>query len=139
MADEIRPHVVIIGSNPTMATLDSCQFLHRVFYNILLLSSNDTTNNAISGFSFPEVVYFEQAGVCIDVPSDFDVLTSRDISDVMGYLHFHYQVLHRKNNASGCHDDFANFVGMHPYTYYYHLWLNQVPRLQNLDVQTLPV
>ena len=139
MADENRPHVVKIGSNPTMAALDSRQFLHKAIYDILLLSYNDTTNNAISGFAFPEVVYFEQAGVCIDIPSDFDVLTSRDISDIVGYLNFHYQVAHRKNKSSGCHDDFANFVGMHPYTYYYHLWLNQVPCLQNLDIPTLPV
>ena len=52
MADENRPHVVKIGSNPTMAALDSRQFLHKAIYDILLLSYNDTTNNAISGFAF---------------------------------------------------------------------------------------
>ena len=56
----------------------------------------------------------------------------------MGFLNCHYQVAHRKNKASGCHDAFANFVGSHPYLLYCHLWLNQVPCLQNLAVQPLP-
>ena len=56
----------------------------------------------------------------------------------MGYLNFHYQVAHRKNKSSGNHDDFAKFVGNRPYLLYYHLWLLQVPSLQNLAVPTLP-
>ena len=138
MADVNRPFVVNIGSNPTMAALDSRQFLHKAIYDILLLSYNDTTNNVINDFAFPEEIYFEQAGVSIDVASEFDVLTSKDFSDVMGYLNFHYQVAHRKNKSSGSHGDFANFVGTCPYLLYYHLWLDQVPCLQNLAVPTLP-
>jgi hypothetical protein len=138
MADVNRPFVINIGSNATMATLDSRQFLHKAIYDILLLSYNDTTNNVINGFVFPEVMYFEQAGVSIDVASEFDVLTSKDFSDVMGYLNFHYQVAHRKNKSSGSHDDFANFVGTCPYLLYYHLWFDQVPCLQSLAVPTLP-
>ena len=127
MADENRPHVVKFGSNPTMAALVCCQSLHKAIYDILLLSYNDTTNHGISGFDIPEVAYFQQTGVCIDIPSDFDILSSRDFSDIMEYLNFHYQVADRKNKSSGCHDDFENFVGTHPYLHYYHLWLTQVP------------
>ena len=36
MADINRPFVVNIGSNPTMAVLDSCQFLHKAKYHRLL-------------------------------------------------------------------------------------------------------
>ena len=79
MADVNRPFVVNIGSNPTMATLDNHQFLHKSIYDILHLSYYYTTNNVINGFAFPEVVYFEQAGVSIDVASEFDVLTSKDL------------------------------------------------------------
>ena len=138
MADVNRLFVVNIGSNPTMAALDSCQFLHKAIHDFLLLSYNDTTNNVINGFASPEEMYFEQAVVSIDFASEFDVLTSKDFSDVMGYLNFHYQVAHRKNKSSGSHDDFANFVGTCPYLLYYHLWLYQVPCLQNLAVPTLP-
>ena len=56
----------------------------------------------------------------------------------MRYLNFHYQVAHKKNKSSGCHDDFASFVGTCPYLLYYPLWLNHVPCLQNLAVPALP-
>ena len=56
----------------------------------------------------------------------------------MGYLNFHYQVAHRKKKTSASHDDFEKFVGKHPYLLYYHLWLFQVPSLQNLGVLALP-
>jgi hypothetical protein len=98
MADVNRLFVVNIGSNPTMAALDSHQFLHKPIYDILLLSYNDTTNNVINGFAFPEVMYFELAGVSMNVASEFVILTSKDFSDVLGYLNFHYQVAHRKKN-----------------------------------------
>ena len=52
IADANRPHAVNFGSNISMAALDSQHFLHRAIFNILLLSYNDTTNNAISGFAF---------------------------------------------------------------------------------------
>jgi hypothetical protein len=97
-ADINRPFVVNIGSNPNIAALDSCQYLHKAIYDILLLLYNDNTNNLINGFAFPEVMFFEQASVSIDVASEFDVLTSKDFSNVMGYLNFYYQVAHRKNN-----------------------------------------
>ena len=105
IADVNRPFVVNIGSNQTMTALESCQILHKAIYDILLLSYNDTTNTVIHGFAFPEVVYFEQEGVSIDVAFEFDVLTSQDFSVVMGYLNFHYQVAHKKNKSSESHDD----------------------------------
>jgi hypothetical protein len=138
MFDVNRLFVANMGSNPTMAALDNCQFLHKSIYDILLLSCKDTTNNVINAFAFPEVMYFEQAGESIDVASEFDVLTSNSLSNVMGYLNFHYWVAHRKNKSSGSHADFSNFVGTHPYRLYYHLWFNQVPYLHSLAVPTLP-
>jgi hypothetical protein len=52
------PHVLNLGSIPTMAALDSRKFLHKEIYDKLLSSYNDITNNAISGFAYPEVEYF---------------------------------------------------------------------------------
>ena len=138
MLDENRPHVLKLGSIPTMAALDSRKFLHKEIYDKLLSSYNDITNNAISGFAYPEVEYFQLVGVCNNVANDFDCISSADFSDAMGYLNFHYQVAHRNNKASGFHDDFAKFVGNRPYLLYYHLWLIQTPCLQNFAVPTLP-
>jgi hypothetical protein len=56
----------------------------------------------------------------------------------MGYLNFHCQAAHRENKSSANHDDFEKFVGNHPYLLYFHLWLLQVPNLQNHAVPTLP-
>ena len=106
-------------------SLDSCQFLHKAIYDILLLSYKDTTTSVINGFAFLDIMCFEQAGESIDVASEFDVLTLKDFSNLMGYLNFHYQVAHRKNKSSGSHANFTNFVGTHPYLLFYHLWLDQ--------------
>ena len=136
MVDENRPHVLNLGSIPTMAVLDSRKFLHKAIYDKLLLSYNDITNNAISGFAYPEVEYFQLVGVCNNVANDFDCISSADFSDVMGYLN--YQVAHRNNRSSGFFDDFAKFVENRPYLLYYYLWLLQILYLQNLTVPTLP-
>ena len=138
MADINRPFVVNIGSNPTIAALDICQYLYKAINDILLISYNDTTNNVINAFAFPEEMHFEQACVSIDVASEFDVLTSKNFSYVMGYLNFYYQVAHRKNKSSGSPGDFANYVGTCSDLPYNHLWLDQVPCLQNYAVPTLP-
>ena len=42
MAEQHLPDVVSIGSNPTMADLDSCCFLHQSIYDRLLLSYQDS-------------------------------------------------------------------------------------------------
>jgi hypothetical protein len=103
-----------------------------------LISYHDSSCQAIHGFAFPERFYFENASVPSEIANNFDVISSQDVSDVMEYLNFHNQVAHRKNKSSGNHDDFEKFVGNCSYLLYYHLWLLQVPSLQNLAVPTLP-
>ena len=138
MSEHNRPDVVKIGSNPTIADLDSRHFLHKSIYDKLLLLYHDSSFDAIGGFAFPEVFYFENAGVPFDIANNYDVISSQDFSDAMGYLNFHYQVAHRNNKSSGNHNDFEKFVGNFPYLLYYHLWLLQVPCLQNHAIPTLP-
>ena len=72
MLDKNRPLVVNLGSIPTMAALDSHKFLHKAIYDKILLSYNDITNNAISGFAYPLVEYFQLVGICNNVANDFD-------------------------------------------------------------------
>jgi hypothetical protein len=75
MLDENRPHVLKLGSIPTMAALDSQKFLHKEIYDKLLSSYNGITNNAISGFAYPEVEYFQLMSVCNNVANDFDCIS----------------------------------------------------------------
>ena len=103
-----------------------------------MLSYHDSSCDAIGGFAFPEVFYFENAGVPFDIANNYDVISSQDLSDAMGYLNFHYQPDHRNNNFSGDHNYFNKLVGNCPYLLYYHLWLLQVPHLQTHSIPTLP-
>ena len=76
MADQNRPDVVSIGSSPTMSDLDSRCFLHTSIYDKLLLSYDDSSCQDINGFAFPEVFYFENAGVPAEITNNFDVISS---------------------------------------------------------------
>ena len=91
MSEHNRPDVVKICSNPTIVDLDSQQVWHKSIYGILLLSYHDSSYDAISSFAFPEVFYFENAGVPFDIANNFDVIPLQDFSDDMGCLNFHYQ------------------------------------------------
>ena len=137
MLEKICPLLVNIDSNPTIADLNSCCFVHKDIYDKLLLSYYDLTGESISGFAFPEIQYFEHVGVCNNIAADFDNISSQDFSDAMSYLNFHYQVAHRNNKASRSQRYFIHFVGNQPYLLYYHLWLQQIRCLQNLAVPTL--
>ena len=76
MADQNCPDVVNICSILTMADSDSQLFLHKWVYDKLLLSYHDSSCDAISGFAFPEVFYFENAGVPFDIAINCDVISS---------------------------------------------------------------
>ena len=111
MSEHNCPDIVKVGSNPTIADWDSQRFLHKSIYDKLLLSYHDSSCDAISGFAFPEVFYFENAGVPFDIANNYDVISSQDFSDAIGYLNLHYQAAHRNNKSSGNHNDFEKFVG----------------------------
>ena len=121
MSEHNRPDVVKIGSNPTIADLDSQCFLHKSIYDKILLSYHDSLCDGICGFPFPEVFYLETAGVPFDIASKFDVISSQDFSGAMGYLSFHYQAAHRNNKFSGNYNDFEEFVCNRPYLLFNHL------------------
>ena len=106
-----------------IADLGSRHIVHNGIFDKHLRSYYDLTCESISGFSFPEIQYFEHVGVCNNIAADFDNISSQDFSDAMSYLNFHYQVVHRNNKASGSHKDFIHFEGNRPYLLYYHFWL----------------
>jgi hypothetical protein len=75
-----------------------------------------------------------------DVPfaAEFDVLTSEELKDVMEHINHWYRHAHRNRKKSCNHGKFEDFVGDKPFVYYYHLWLQEIPRLLSLAVPTLP-
>jgi hypothetical protein len=139
IADQNHSDVVNIGSNPTIANLDSYSFLYKSINDKLLLSYHDSSFDSFIGFAFPEVFYFENAGIPFDIANNFEDISFQDCSDSMDYLNFHNQVTHRNNNSSENHTGVDTFVGYCPYLLYYHLWLLHVPCLQNCAAATLLV
>ena len=76
MSEHNHPDVVNICSIPTIADLDCHHILHISIYDKLLLSYQESSCDSISGFAFPEVFYFENAGVPFDVANNFDIISS---------------------------------------------------------------
>ncbi len=76
-------------------------------------------------------------GIDADRASEFDVLTSLELKQVLDHVVYWYNVSLRKNRASGNHADFHQFVGCRPFVYYYHMWLLEIPHSSFLAVPTL--
>lgn len=137
IADQNHPDVVNIGSNPTIAHLDSHCFLYKSINDKLLLKYHDSSFDSFIGFTFPEVFYFVNGGISFDIANNFKDISFQDWSDSMGYLNFHNQVTHRNNNSWENYTGVDTFGGYCTYLLYYHLWLLHVPCLQNCAAATL--
>jgi hypothetical protein len=139
-----RVDVSRLGEPPSMGTLDARQFRNKDVFDKLLKSylAMSIASDHIHLIAFADNPYLQAMGVVSgDVPfaSEFDVLTSEELKDVMEYINHWYQHAHRNSKKSGNHGNFEDFVGDKPYIYYYHLWLQEIPHLFALAVPTLPV
>ena len=143
--DELhRVDVSRLGEPPSMRTLDTRQFRNKDVFDKLLKTylAMSIASDHIHLIAFPDNPYLQAMGVVSgDVPfaSEFDVLTSEELKDVMEYINHWYQHAHRNSKKSGNHGNFEDFVGDKPYIYYYHLWLQEIPHLFALAVPTLPM
>ena len=99
----------------------------------------DTTvnNDAISFAGFGTDKYLLSCGIRENYSSTFDILTSKELKQVLDYIVHWYNVSLRNNKTSGNHADFHQFVGCRPFVYYYHLWLMEIPHLSFLAVPVL--
>ena len=134
-----RTDIINMGTSPTMQELDSRQFVNKRTYDKLLLTYLDTSNenDAINFIGFGGNEYMLSCGIDADRASEFDVLTSEELKQVLDHVVYWYNVSLRNNRASGNHADFHQFVGCRPFVYYYHLWLLEIPHLSFLAVPTL--
>ena len=134
-----RTDIVNMGESPTMQELDSRQFANKRTYDKLLVTYLDTSveNDAISYIGFGGDAYMLSCGIGEDHASNFDVLTSEELKQVLDHVVYWYNISLRNNKASGNHADFHQFVGCRPFVYYYHLWLLEIPHLSFLAVPAL--
>jgi hypothetical protein len=130
-----RTDIMNMGASPSMQELDARQFANKRTYDKLLRSYSDTSmeNDAINYIDFGTDEYLLGCGIAEDHASNFDVLTSRELKQVLDYI------VHWYNRSSGNHADFHQFVGCRPFIYYYHLWLIEILHLSFLAVPILDV
>ena len=70
--------------------------------------------------AFSEDESWGQVGNDADYAKTYDFFSSKEFSVVIVYINQHYQVVIKKTSCQENHDDFFNFVGSHPFIYYYH-------------------
>ena len=63
-------------------------------------------------------------------PLTFDMLESKQFSEVMEFLNAHYKICFNNNKVSGQHNNFDIFTQNRPYWLFYHLWHQQVPHFR---------
>jgi hypothetical protein len=136
-----RTDILNMGASPSMQELDARQFANKRTYDKLLRSYSDTSmeNDAINYIGFGTDEYLLSCGIAENHASNFDILTSRELKQVLDYIVHWYNISLRNNRSSGNHADFHQFVGCRPFVYYYHLWLQEIPHLSFLAVPVLDV
>ena len=73
---------------------------------------------------------FEYHGIDDNYPLTFDMLDSKQFSEVMEFLNVQYKICFNDNKVSGWHNNLDNFTQNRFYCLYYHLWLQQVPHIR---------
>ena len=134
-----RADIMSMGESPTIQELDAWQFANKRTYDKLLRCYSDTSveNDAINYIGFGGDEYLLSCGITENHASNFDIITSRELKQVLDDVVHWYNISLRNNRTSGNHADFHQFVGCRPFVYYYHLWLMEIPHLSFLAVPVL--
>ena len=132
-----RQDVLCLGNTPTMCELDARKFPHKAVWDKLLDTYMDIDDDTVGSMAFKHT-QFEYHGIDDNYPLTFDMLDSKQFSEVMEFLNAHYKICFNNNKVSGQHNNFDNFTQNRPYClYYYHLWLQQVPHFRAYAVPSL--
>lgn len=98
-----RVDIVNMGSSPTIRELDARKkFANKPTYDKLLLTylDNSAENIAINYIGFDNE-YLNDCGITDQYASEFDILTSEDLCNVLEYVVYWYNVAFRNNKTSG--------------------------------------
>lgn len=88
-AQELRPLVVKIGHQPSKNELDKRGLLHGNIFEAMAKYYNDTDRDDLKTLPTRDDFY-TSANVEHDVPSEFDVLTAEEMSELLDFCNFHY-------------------------------------------------
>jgi hypothetical protein len=115
----LRPYVKLLGSQLGKNALNKQEMLHQDVYKRLVKVYNDESQEDLKTLPHTHEMYAKW-DLKPDVPSSFDILDARDISDIMAYLYYHLKDRLRDCNKLGSHDVFQNYVQTKPYLFVYY-------------------
>lgn len=98
-----RVDIVNMGSSPSIRELDARKkFRNKSTYDKLLHTflDNSTENIAVNYIGFNNE-YLNDCGITDQYASEFDVLSSEDLCNVLDYIVYWYNVAYRNNQTSG--------------------------------------
>ena len=98
-----RVDIVNMGSSPTIRELDARKkFANKTTYHKLLLTylDNSAENIAVNYIGFDNE-YLNDCGIADQYASEFDILTSEELCNVLEYVVYWYNVAFRNNKTSG--------------------------------------
>jgi hypothetical protein len=123
---DVRPYVIKLGSQPNKSALDKRELLHQPIFDKLAEVYNDESRNDLKSLPYTHEMY-AKCNVHANIPSKFDPLTARDISESLDFINYNYRISMQNCRKSGSHDDFHNFVRNKPYLLTYHQCLGDAP------------
>jgi hypothetical protein len=129
---DVRPHVIKLGSQPGKNALDKREFLHQAVFEKLAEVYNDELRDDHKSLPYRHEMYAKW-NINANIPSKFDPLTALYISEILDFINYHYKDRMRDCRKSGNHDVYQNFVRTKPYLFLYHHRLSDSQiELQNL-------
>ena len=122
--ESLRPHVIKLGNNPDIQKIDSRNFLHEDIWNIIAVEYNNQAHPDLKTFDKNDTFY-EASNVPEDVPSHFNKLTPRELSQLMAHINDHYKQAVRKQRTSGNHFPITKYIGARPWLLLYNKSLQE--------------
>ena len=95
-----RQDVLCLGNTPTMCELDARKFPHKAVWDKLLDTYMDIDDDTVGSMAFKHT-QFEYHGIDDNYPLTFDMLDSKQFSEVMEFLNAHYKICFNNNKVSG--------------------------------------
>jgi hypothetical protein len=88
---DVRPYVIKLGSQPNKSALDKRELLHQPIFDKLAEVYNDESRNDLKSLPYTHEMY-AKCNVHANIPSKFDPLTARDISESLDFINYHYRI-----------------------------------------------
>ena len=95
-----RQDVLCLGNTPTMCELDARKFPHKAVWDKLLDTYMDIDDDTVGSMAFKHT-QFEYHGIDDNYHLTFDMLESKQFSEVMEFLNSHCKICFNNNKVSG--------------------------------------